>query len=286
MRLAPLTDDLPTCLLYLPGATILDYLFHHLSLLPISKTTVVLQYRGDQVARHLAEHHSDKAITPIPQYAPFTLLSALASAAPQIEEPTLVLHGNYFFSHDLRYFIEQADPSRPTFLLSPEDAEAGRVRHAGAYLLPPEAFYVAAQLTKEVGLDAPVAAMREEGFDPAFCSIQGWARCIRTPADLLTVNRYLLTHWHEVTYPPAAGIGYDAINFSWIAPDADIDRSVQSLFVTIAPKVTVRNSRLYNTLLLPGVRLEDGREQNAVLARHANSLLRLYGATEEPVMAR
>ncbi len=285
MRLNPLTDALPTSLLYLPGATILDYLLYHLSVLSISKTTLVLQYRGDQIARHLAEHHSDSKMTPIPQYAPFTLLSALANAAPWVTEPTLVLHGNFFFSHDFHYLLENADLSRPTFLLSPEDAAEGRVQGAGAYLLPPEAFYLAAQVTTEKGLEPFHAALKKAGLEPAYQPLQGWARCIRTPSDLLAVNRYLLTHWHEVMYPPAAGIGYDAINFSWVDPDSKIDKSVQGLFTTIGPGVTVRHGRLYNALLLPGVELDEAQEHNAVLAKNSNSLVRLYTSPEEPVMA-
>ncbi|MDQ4075317.1 MAG: sugar phosphate nucleotidyltransferase, partial [Chloroflexota bacterium] len=182
MRLNPLTNDLPASLLYLPGGTILDYLLQHLSELPIEKTALILQYRGDQVARHLAERYSEP-FTLTPQYPPFTFLSALASAAPWVEGPTLVLHGNFYFSHNLHYFLEAADPSRPTFLLKPEAIDRGCIGSAGAYLLPPKAFYLAARFVEEDSLDTLREALMAEGIQPATVPLQGWAQPIHTSTD-------------------------------------------------------------------------------------------------------
>lgn len=286
MRLSPLTNDGPTALLYLPGGTILDYLLYHLSLLPLSEQLVMLQYRGDQIARHLSQQaRGVRPLRPLPQYAPFTLLSALASAAPWVEGPTLVLHGNFFFSHSLRHFIEQARPEQPTFLLPDSQKESGALSNVGAYLLPREAFYLAAQHSTVDSLASFYQILEEAGLRPTFLPYQGWSHCIRTPGDLLAVNRHLLTHWHELLHPPEAGIGYDAIHFSWVAPDADVDESVQGLFVTIGPRATVRDSRLYNMLLLPDVQLEASQEKNAVLARSDNNLLRLYAPHTRPALA-
>lgn len=275
MRLNPLTNELPLSLLYLPGGTVLDYLLHQLSELPIDKSAFVLQYHGDQIARHLDDRAMQRYHL-IPQYPPFTFLSALASAAPWVEGPTLVLHGNFYFSRNLRYFVEAADPSRPTFLTAEGDAFHRSGVQIGAYLLPPEVFYLAAQHLEGRSLRDLQQVLSQKGIVPETVPLEGWARSINTPTDLLMVNRYLLKKWHEVMHPPEAGVGYDALNFNWVSPEAKIGEQVTNLFVTIGPRASVSNSRLYNALVMPDVHLDDVREQHAILAPTSNSLLRLY----------
>lgn len=281
MKMSPLTDDVPKALLYLPGGTILDYLLHHVSSLSIHDTALVLQYRGDQIARHLARRRDLRLI---PQNPPFCLLSALASAASWVKEPTLVLHGDYYFSRNFRYFLQQADPMRPTFLLPKQKGKNVSINEAGAYLLPPEAFQVAAQMVQKDDLSAFYAALLQKGMQPAVVPLQGWARDITTATDLLTVNRYLLTQWHEAMHPPEAALGYDALNFNWIAPDADVDSNFSGLFVTIGPKASIRQSNLYNSLLMPGVELQGANKQNAVLAGSGSSLLHIYSPKQRSAM--
>jgi NDP-sugar pyrophosphorylase family protein len=276
MRLAQLTEEAPAPLLYLPGGTTLDYLLQHLAGLPVQQTAIVLQYRGDQIARHISGRVD---ITPIPQYSPFTLLGALASAVPWVEGPTVVLHGNYYLSDRLLDMVEAADPARPTFFVPEGEAEHGRIAGAGIYLLPPAAFYQAARLTEANDLDTLYAALEAAGQHPVILPLAGYGHAIHSPADLLKINRYLLRHWHEVPHPPRAGLGYDAMNFNWIAPDADVDGTVSGLFATIAPRTYVRGSHLYNSLLLPGVQLNGSRERHAILSSSAGALVRFYNPT-------
>jgi NDP-sugar pyrophosphorylase family protein len=276
MRLAQLTEEAPPPLLFLPGGTILDYLLHHLAEVPVQQTAIVLQYRGDQIARHVGEHAD---VTPIPQYSPFTLLGALASAAPWVEGPTVVLHGNYYLSANLQDIVQLVDPARPTFFVPDDEAVRGRVAGAGLYMLPPAAFYQAARLTEADDLDSLYAALEATGQHPVILPLASHGQAIHTPADLLKINRYLLRHWHEVPHPPRAGLGYDAMNFNWIAPDADVDGTVSGLFATIAPRTYVRGSHLYNSLLLPGVQLNGSRERHAVLTSSAGALVRFYNPT-------
>lgn len=273
MHLSPITDETPQALLYLPGGSILEYLLHHLTLLPIKQTALVLQYRGDQIARFLAARET---LHLIPQYPPFTLCGALASASPWVEEATLVLHGDHYFSHDLRYFVQGADPDRPTFLVPLNDHEAGDPRRAGACLLPPDAFQVASEQLKLNSVAALYKALARAGLEPTTYPLRGWAAHIDTPGDLLTVNRYLLVHWHEAMHPPQAARGYDALNYNWISPDADVESAFQGLFVTIGPQARVRRSQLYNALLLPGITVEDVNKQDMVLAGQGSSLITFY----------
>jgi NDP-sugar pyrophosphorylase family protein len=274
MRLLPLSNDLPPSLLFLPGGSILSYLLHHAAALAPERTALVLQYHGDQIARHLGG--ARPGLDLIPQGPPWTLLSALASAASWVEEPTLVLHGNHYFSHDLAYFVEQADPEVPSFLVPPENFARCTVAQTGAYILPPRAFALVEQAVRGDHPSALYGMLAEAKMQPQLVPLRGWAQAIHTAADLLTVNHYLLRHWHEAMHPREAGVGYDAMNLNWIAPDAKVDREVPGFFVTIGPKASVSQSYLYNTLVFPGVQVLQVKEQNVVLAGNGDSLLRLY----------
>src|SRR5690606_20931185 len=140
----------PTPLLYLPGGTLFDYLLAHLQRLPVSDMAVVLQYEGELIARHLARRA--KALTLIPQRPPMTLLSALASAAEWVTEPTLVVHANSYFSNPLHYFVHpflKIGCCTATFLVNEHDQgmnRSTRLAQAGAYILPPEAFRFAREI--------------------------------------------------------------------------------------------------------------------------------------------
>lgn len=273
MKMSPLTDEVPKSLLYLPGGTILDYLLYHVTALSIHKTALVVQYRGDQITRHF-NGRSDLEF--IPQTPPLTQLSALADAASWVKEPTLVFNGDYYFSSGFHHCLEKTDLNRPTFFVPQHKNKKLSVNESGAYLLPPEAFSIAAKLAYKDDLSALYTALMRKGMRPAVVPYKGWVRHIATPTDLLTVNRYLLTQWHEAMHPPEAALGYDALNFNWIAPDAEVDSNFNGLFVTIGPKASIRQSNLYNTLLMPGVKLKGVNKQNAVLADNRSSLLHIY----------
>ncbi len=278
MRLLPLSNESPPPLLYLPGGSILDYLLHHVSELPISRAALVLQYGGDQIASRLGGREQ---IELLPQNAPFTLLSALASAASWVEGPTLVLHGNHYFARNLRQFLREANPKVPTFLVPKESYLRHSVVGTGAYLLPPLAFELAGRFKDD---DDPAALFRlleEAKMQPRLVSPQGWAYAIHTPSDLLTVNNYLLRYWHETMHPREAGSGYDAMNLNWIAPDAELDNSVPGFFVTVGPGASVKQSYLYNALVFPNLRVHHVKEQNVVLAGNSASLLHLYSTASK-----
>jgi NDP-sugar pyrophosphorylase family protein len=273
MRLLPLSNESPPPLLYLPGGSILDYLLHHISELPISRAALVLQYGGDQIARRLGGRHD---LDLLPQNAPFTLLSALASAVSWVEGPTLVLHGNHYFSHNLWHFLREADSEVPNFLVPKESYQRHSAVGAGAYLLPPLAFELAGRRKEGDDPAALFGLLEEAKMQPSLVPLKGWAHAIHTPSDLLAVNHYLLRHWHETMHPREAGSGYDATNLNWIAPDAELDNSVPGFFVTIGPGASVKQSYLYNALVFPNLRVHHVKEQNVVLAGNSASLLHLY----------
>lgn len=276
----PLTDFRPKPLLYLPGGVLLDYLLAHVRLLPVQRIGLVLQYEGERIARHLSRFSDE--LTLIPQRPPLTLLGALASAADWVQEPTLVLHANTYFSASLHYFVQpflRIERPTPTFLVdasNPSIGRSNRLAQAGAYVLPPEVFRIAAEIAEADSLLALTAELAVRGIETASESLRGWKRTINEPSDLLAVNRHLLANWHQAAHPQAANVGYDPMTFCWTAPDARVDERRMGLYVTIGEGAIIENSRLHNCLVFPGVSLKSTEEENAILTETRHSLLRIY----------
>ncbi|MCZ7572292.1 MAG: NTP transferase domain-containing protein [Ardenticatenaceae bacterium] len=279
-RMRPLTDIRPKPLLYLPGGVLLDYVLAHVRLLPIREIGLVLQYEGEEVARYLAPHPHE--ITLIPQRPPLTVLGALASAIDWVHEPTLVLHADTYLSASLHYLVQpfmRGQAGAPTFLVdtaNPSSYRSTRLARAGAYVLPPEVFRIAAKIAEADTLLALTAELAVRGIETAIVPARGWQRTIIEPSDLLAVNRHLLVNWHETAHPVSANAGYDPMTFSWIAPDARADERRLGLYVTIGERAVIESSRLHNCLVFPGVSLANAEEENAILTETRNELLRIY----------
>ncbi|MCB0076949.1 MAG: hypothetical protein KDD73_05950 [Anaerolineales bacterium] len=274
MRLDTLTRHTPAPLLYLPGGTVLDFLFHHVRTLTLGVPMVLLQYQGDDIAAHLGESYPCH-FNIIPQTPPFTLCGALASAVPHIEGPTLVLHANHYYSKSLHDAVHAADPTRPTFFQAEESTDRSQI---GAYLLPQDAFYVAAQSLADGDGATLFEQLRAAGANPLIRRVPGRAMALRTITDLLNLNRYLLVNWHDVLWPDVAGVGYSALNYSWISPSAEISGRTHLSFSTIGPQSQVRDAQLANALVFPHARLSERREQCAIILGDGNGRVReLYG---------
>lgn len=277
MGLAPLSHDMPPSLLYLPGGAIIDYLLHQAELLHPSSIAVLLQYRGDDLHRYLASYPD---LTIIPQNPPFTVLSALASTTAWVREPVLVLHGDHYFADSFKFIVEKTDFTHPTFFVDSSESDPFKV--CGAYLLPPEAFVVAAEMTEIKTIQTFYKNLKLQGFAPKVVPLPFLAQHIDTADDMMKVNHFLLSRWHDVMHPPRAATGYDALNFNWIAPEAAVDPAFDGLFVTIGPRAVVKASHLYNALILPGTRVEQVNEKNVVIGGTGPTQHLLYAQTQPP----
>lgn len=273
LDLKPLSHSYPPSLLYLPGGSIMDYLLRLVEGFNPTSVAVVLQYRGDQLAESLSRN---AGIHTIPQKPPFTVLSALANAADWVQEPVLVLHGDYYFAATPHAF-QVTNPKNPVFFV--EESNQAPFHRSGAYWLPPEAFLVAADMAHKSSLAEFYAALAQAGLPPSLRYLDSYAQHIQTPSNLLNVNHFLLSRWHDVLHPPETAGGYDALNFNWIAPTAEVDRPFNGLFVTVGPHSIVHDSPLYNALVMPHSRIQGQTEQDVVIMSERSSKnILLYGA--------
>jgi len=284
-RLRPLTNLYPKPLLYLPGGRLIDYLLAQLRKTGIHDIGIVVHYGADQVLDYIAAEYGPDAVTPIFQEPPYTLVGALASARRWVHSPTLVLHGDNYFSFPLRRFVQLAVPEVATFLADapPNWGQQPNAIATGAYILPPYAFRVAGEVAEADDLADLVAELRRRAFPTFSLPAPGWRCNINHPADLLEANRYLLDRWPNVEHPPAwANLGYNPFTFSWVAPDARVEESDIGFHVTVGRGATVRGCRLQNSLVFPGVELEGVEGENLILVDTPDELITVY-VSDAPV---
>ncbi len=272
LDLQPLSHDYPSAMMYVAGGTLIEYQLRMIEGFTHNGVAVVLQYRGDQLAELLAQY---EGIHLIPQKPPFTLMSALANAAEWVQEPVLVLHGDYYFAARAEAFLGHAS-TQPLFFV--EESNQAPFHRSGAYWLPPEAFLVAAEMAEKTSLADFYTALQNAGFRPEVRVMEEYAQHVRQPAHLLNVNHFLLSRWHDVMHPSETASGYDALNFNWIAPTAEVERPFNGLFVTVAPYAIVQNSHLYNALVMPHSRIIGQNEHDVIItsSRQSKNTL-LYG---------
>lgn len=275
-RLRPLTDIRPKPLLYLPGGTVLDYLLADVRALSIDEIGIVVNYNADKIAAHV---DGAAGVTLIQQQPPFTLLGALASASEWVQDATLVIHADNYFSQSLQPAVFAADRHTSTFFTDTPDEpnQARRLANTGAYILSQAAFEIAEELADADELVALTNELIARNHPVEATPLPGWRCNINEPADLLTVNRFLLSSWPEVAHPMTANAGYDPMALSWTAPDAHVNgHTHMGLYVTVGAGATIHNSTLHNVLVFPGVEINNFEEENVILAETERSLLRVY----------
>lgn len=265
LDLQPLSHDYPPAMMYVAGGTLIDYQLRMIEGFSHNGVAVLLQYRGDQLAERLASHPEIKTI---PQKPPFTLMSALANAAGWVREPVLVLHGDYYFAARAAAFMVQNN-NQPLFFV--EESNQAPFHQSGAYWLPPEAFLVASEMAQKSSLADFFNALQKAGFRPEVRVMEEYAQHVHEPAHLLNVNHFLLSRWHDVLHPSETASGYDALNFNWIAPSAETDRPFNGMFVTVAPHAIVKESHLYNALVMPHSRIHGQSEQDVIITSQRNA---------------
>jgi NDP-sugar pyrophosphorylase family protein len=253
-RLRALGRALPKPLLYLPGGTLLAHQLTLLDSIPVRRTWIVVNHLADQIAQHVAGRPGLRLVR---QQPPFTLSGALASAAPHVTRPTLVLHGDNFFARNplpdlfntaLNVFVHDASSAGDL----PQ-----RWADAGAYRLAPSAFQ---QLRASAAADSLRAVI---DMLLAHLPLSGrptpvWRRNINTLGDLLATQRYILEHWQLVEHPPGAEAGCtvalpgcNIVPPVWVHPAADVADSSIGPYVTVGPRACVRGSRISDALIFP-----------------------------------
>lgn len=99
MRLRPLTDDKPKCLLDMGPKKILDWQLDALAAIGVRQTRIVVGYQQALIREHIANTHSDFDVTYIenPDYETTNTLFSLARALKNFEDDFYYMNADVVF---------------------------------------------------------------------------------------------------------------------------------------------------------------------------------------------
>jgi dTDP-glucose pyrophosphorylase len=277
-RMREVTSQVPKPLLYLPGGTLLEHQSAMLSQLPITHTFVVTRHRRQEMSRVLRGLNS---VTEIGQRAPFTLLGALASAKGYVTEPSIVLHGDNYFSHGLDYLVKAAQSalheggSKGVFLVEAQDgrrSEDERLASVGCYVLGTGVLALAEALRGADELRFLTRALLESGARVDETPLMGWRSNINELVDLLGVIRRQLERRSPSFHTAVADEGYNRTDGwsqwvlpVWVSPEAEVVDSHVGPFAVIGPRAVVRNCVLSDAVVFPNAEVQDRRVEGGVV---------------------
>ncbi len=278
-RMRHVTSQVPKPLLYLPGGTLLEHQLALLAKLPVTHTFVVTQHKRQEMSRVL---RGLKSVTEIEQKPPFTLLGALASAEGVVTEPSIVLHGDNYFSHGLDYLVRAAQSamqeggSEGVFLVEAQDGQDSedeeRLASSGCYVLGTGVFAVARALHSADELRFLTRALLDSGARVDEIPLMGWRVNINELNDLLSVVRRQLERWSYSFHTAVAEDGYNRTGGCsqsalpvWVSPEAEAVDSRLGPFAVIGPRAVVRNCVLRDAIVFPNTEVQDRRVAGGIV---------------------
>lgn len=96
-RLAPLTDDLPKCLVQLHGRALIDRSVSSLRAGGVDRITVIGGYRADALRSRLADGSVDRIVVN-ERWSSTNMVATMMSVADDLRrEPALIVYGDIFF---------------------------------------------------------------------------------------------------------------------------------------------------------------------------------------------
>lgn len=99
-RLAGLTKDNTKCMVRVNGIPLIDSALHHLSQLNLSRIVIVIGYQGDNLRRHIGQHHPKLPVHYIenPIYDKTNNIYSLSLARKELQEDdTLLIESDLIF---------------------------------------------------------------------------------------------------------------------------------------------------------------------------------------------
>lgn len=248
-RMGPLGEQLPKPLLYLPGATLLDYQLELLARCGVGHVYVVVGHHAEQVAAHL---HRRPGVELLYQEEPFTLWGALWTARAVLDGPCLVLHGDNYLSFLPLELLRALEESPAVFY-------RGEV---GVYGLR-------AEMLAQAGPQGSLESLR---VGARRLPLPGWQANVNAPRDLLEVHRRLLDGWHQLFHPASADPGYLPAGRAgqlqppcWVSPRARLAGASLGPYVTVGAGAVLRDVELSECVVFPGARLAGTRLRRALV---------------------
>ncbi len=310
-RMRPHTWSKPKPLVSFAGQTGLDHLLDSFTGLEADfrlEYVFIIGYLGEQIPPYMAAHHPDKVVHYVEQREMKGQSHALYLARERLHGPTLMIFSDTLIEADFSLLARETadgvawvqpveDPRR--FGVAVTDAE-GRIQRliekpsttehnlavVGCYYFREGRELTAAietqmardmQLKGEYFLADAINLMLEAGAVFRTERVGSWLDAGTIPATLET-NRILLERrqpaWRERP-------GVRVIPPVFIAEDAEIEDAVIGPYASIGPGCVVRRSRVEDSILEAGARVEEAALRASLVGREAH--VRGCGPTGAPL---
>ena len=309
-RMRPLTWSKPKQLVSVAGKPIIDHVLDTLVNIPSSQEVEligVVGYLGDQIEKHLSQHHPQLKAHFVVQENPHGQSHAIQLAREYLQDgPLLVIFGDTLIETDLSFLADEpndavawvhpvADPRRfgvaelngngyvRRLIEKPQELE-NNLAVVGVYYFKDSQMLLRAideQMRRKLTLKGEfylvdaINIMLEWGLKMRVDKVATWLDA-GTPEALLETNRYLLDHNHDNTSDAAQRPGIVVVPPVFIHPTAHVEKSILGPYVSVGAGCSIDNSMIHNSILedeaqASGVILESSLiGRRAVLHRRAS----------------
>lgn len=293
-RLRPHTYTLPKVLLNVAGKPILGHIIDALIEQGIDKITIITGYMGKLVRRYVNDRY-DIDITFVSQRESLGLGHAIWTARETFNgEPLMLILGDTIFDVDLSLAVKSGissigvkevdDPRRfgvvelnhdniiTRFVEKPEKFVSNLAIVGLYYIKNPkllkdclnELIDKNIKTRAEYQLTDALQMMLERGEKFSTFNLEGWYDCGK-PETLLSTNRYLLDRMPSAQKPEDVVL----IPPVFIAPSAQIERSVIGPYATVAEDAVVKDSVVRDSIISDGASVSSSLLEASIIGNNA-----------------
>jgi glucose-1-phosphate thymidylyltransferase len=281
-RMRPHTWSKPKPLIALAGRTVLDYVLEQFNTLPEEfdvEYIFIIGPQGDQLKKHMENHHPDKKVQYVMQAEMRGQSDALWQAREHLTGKMLMAFSDTLIETDLSFLKnepadgiacvkEVEDPRRfgvasldddgfvTQLIEKPQDMDNNLVVVGFYYFKSAEALISAiekqmtrnVQLQNEFFLADAINILLEEGSKFRTRKIETWLDA-GTPESLLETNRYLLEHGYDNSKQCNGGSGCAIVPPVYVHESARIENSVIGPYVSIGKDCQVIDAIVRNSVI-------------------------------------
>jgi len=282
-RLIPLTFNTPKALIPLVNRPVIDYILDYLAGYGLKEFVITTNYLREQTIAYLDSSRKDVKIVYPEEPSPLGTAGSVKNAG--ITETMVIIQGDNITEIDIGKLLAfHKAPNPSLYGIAEIEPTDGRIRNfkekpapnacfsnlvnTGLYILEPEALeYVPEGCAFDFSKDLfPQLVAQSEVYG---CVVEGFWTDIGSLAGYMEATKWILDKKGAECAATAWIKDCNIQGEVAIADHAKIKNSVIRGPAVIGTHVTVLNSKVENSVIFPGVRLDDVTVQNSVIEQNA-----------------
>jgi glucose-1-phosphate thymidylyltransferase len=296
-RLRPHTHTKPKCLVRVAGKPMLGHLLDRIRNLPIEELILVIDpdEENELSIRQYVEPNAPAPVRYVRQIELRGPAHAIALARESIDRDVLIIFNDTLFDADLsqvdqtpadgiiwvrevddprRFGLVVTEGDRILRLVEKPEVPPSNLAMIGMYYLKDGPALMAhiervmkegRTVKGEFYLPDPLQMMIDEGYHLLAASVQGWYDCGTIDA-LLDTNQVLLKNGHQRVVPVTDAVIIPPV---YIEEGVHIRRSIVGPYVSIAPRASIENSIVHDSIINEGAIVQDALLRRSLIGERA-----------------